>query len=58
MRGIFFEEDHARAAALVLVQADFSAEVVRERLAGEDADEDSDDDLTSSASDAADDLQH
>ena len=31
MRGIFFEEDHARAAALVLVQAGFSAEVVRER---------------------------
>ena len=40
MRGIFFEEDHARAAALVLVQAGFSAEVVRERLAGEDDDED------------------
>ncbi|WP_370291066.1 hypothetical protein [Nocardioides sp.] len=40
MRGIFFEEDHARAAALALVQAGFAAEVVRERLAGEDDDED------------------
>ncbi len=40
MRGIFFGEDDARAAALVLVRGGFSAEVVREPLAGEDDDED------------------
>jgi hypothetical protein len=40
MRGIFFEEDDARAAALALVRGGFAAEVVRERLAGEDDDED------------------
>jgi hypothetical protein len=40
MRGIFFDEDDARAAASVLVRGGFSAEVVRERLAGEDDDED------------------
>lgn len=40
MRGIFFDEDDARAAALVLVRGGFAAEVVRERLAGEDDDED------------------
>ncbi|GAA3668057.1 hypothetical protein GCM10022237_29940 [Nocardioides ginsengisoli] len=40
MRGIFFEEDDARAAALALVGGGFAAEVVRERLAGEDDDED------------------
>jgi len=40
MRGIFFDEDDARAAALVLVRGGFSAEVLRERLAGEDDDED------------------
>jgi len=40
MRGIFFDEDDARAAALALVRGGFTAEVVRERLAGEDDDED------------------
>lgn len=39
MRGIFFEEDHARSAALVLTRGGYAAEVVRERLAGEDDDE-------------------
>ena len=40
MRGIFFEEEQARAAALSLVRGGYQAEVVRERLAGEDDDED------------------
>ena len=40
MRGIFFDEDEARIAAASLVRGGFSAEVVRERLAGEDDDED------------------
>jgi hypothetical protein len=40
MRGIFFDEDEARTAAASLVRGGFSAEVVRERLAGEDDDED------------------
>jgi hypothetical protein len=40
VRGIFFDEDDARAAALVLVRGGYFAEVVRERLAGEDDDED------------------
>ena len=40
MRGIFFDEEHARSAALALVRGGFAAEVVRERLAGEDDDED------------------
>ena len=40
MRGIFFEEDDARAAASALVRGGFQAEVVRERLAGEDDDDD------------------
>ena len=40
MRGIFFDEEHARAAALVLTRGGYAAEVVRERLAGEDDDED------------------
>lgn len=40
MRGIFFDEDDARAAAAVLVRGGFRADVVRERLAGEDDDED------------------
>ncbi|PWN02289.1 hypothetical protein DJ010_14340 [Nocardioides silvaticus] len=40
MRGIFFDEDDARAAALVLARGGFEATVVRERLAGEDDDED------------------
>ena len=38
-RGIFFEEDHARAAARQLEADGFDAQVVRERLAGEDDDE-------------------
>lgn len=40
VRGIFFDEDHARAAALVLTRGGYQATVVRERLAGEDDDED------------------
>lgn len=40
VRGIFFEEDDARAAALVLTRGGFEATVTRERLAGEDDDED------------------
>jgi len=40
VRGIFFDEDDARAAALVLARGGFTATVVREPLAGEDDDED------------------
>ena len=40
VRGIFFAEDDARAAALALVRGGYAAVVVRERLAGEDDDED------------------
>ncbi len=40
MRGIFFEEDHARAVVSRLVNDGYDAEVRRERLAGEDDDED------------------
>jgi hypothetical protein len=40
VRGIFFDEDEARAAAAALVADGYSAEVSRERLAGEDDDED------------------
>ena len=40
MRGIFFEEDDARAAAAILARGGFRAEVLRERLHGEDDDED------------------
>ena len=40
MRGIFFEEEHARLAASALARGGYRAEVVRERLAGEDDDED------------------
>ena len=40
MRGIFFDEEHARSAALSLVRAGYQAEVVRERLSGEDDEED------------------
>ena len=39
MRGIFFDEDHARAAADRLRADGFTARVDRERLAGEDDDE-------------------
>ena len=39
-RGIFFEEEHARAAVAALVGDGHEAELVRERLAGEDDDED------------------
>ena len=39
-RGIFFDEDDARAAALALVRGGYEATVTRERLAGEDDDED------------------
>lgn len=40
MRGIFFEEDHARAAVSRLRADGYDARVVRERLSGEDDDED------------------
>jgi hypothetical protein len=40
VRGIFFDEGDARAAALALTKGGFEATVVRERLAGEDDDED------------------
>jgi hypothetical protein len=39
-RGIFFDEDDARAVAAQLLAQGFEARVVRERLAGEDDDED------------------
>ena len=40
MRGIFFDEEHARAAAARLAADGWQAGVQRERLAGEDDDED------------------
>ena len=40
VRAVFFDEDDAREAGLRLVADGFAAEVVRERLAGEDDDED------------------
>jgi mutator protein MutT len=40
VRGIFFEEDDARAVVARLTGAGFDAAVVRERLSGEDDDED------------------
>ncbi|HEU4811365.1 MAG TPA: hypothetical protein VFT00_04430 [Nocardioides sp.] len=40
MRGIFFDEDDARAVAARLVGDGYDASVTRERLAGEDDDED------------------
>lgn len=40
MRGIFFDEDDARAVERRLTSDGYTAEVVRERLAGEDDDED------------------
>ena len=39
-RAVFFDEDDARAVSLRLTADGFAAEVVRERLAGEDDDED------------------
>ncbi|MEJ7794969.1 MAG: hypothetical protein WKF50_05400 [Nocardioides sp.] len=39
MRGIFFDEDDARAAAVRLLGDGYPAEVLRERLSGEDDDE-------------------
>ena len=40
MRGIFFDEDDARAVVARLVRGGYDASVTRERLAGEDDDED------------------
>ena len=40
MRGIFFDEDHARAVVARLVADGYDARAERERLAGEDDDED------------------
>ena len=40
MRGIFFDEDDARAVVARLVAGGYDARVERERLAGEDDDED------------------
>ncbi len=40
MRGIFFDEDDARAVVARLVSSGFDASLARERLAGEDDDED------------------
>ena len=40
MRGIFFDEDDARAVVARLVNGGYAASVARERLAGEDDDED------------------
>lgn len=40
MRGIFFDEDDARAAVARLVADGYDARAERERLAGEDDDED------------------
>ena len=40
MRGIFFDEDHARAVVERLLREGYAAELTREKLAGEDDDED------------------
>ena len=40
MRGIFFDEDDARAAVARLIADGYDAKLARERLAGEDDDED------------------
>lgn len=40
VRGIFFDEDDARAAVARLVADGYAARIERERLAGEDDDED------------------
>ncbi|MET0998692.1 MAG: (deoxy)nucleoside triphosphate pyrophosphohydrolase, partial [Marmoricola sp.] len=39
-RGVFFDEEHARAAAARLAQDGFEATCRRQRFAGEDDDED------------------
>jgi hypothetical protein len=40
VRGIFFDEEHARTVVARLVRDGYAAELSRERLAGEDDDED------------------
>ena len=40
MRGIFFDEEHARTVVARLVRDGYAADLARERLAGEDDDED------------------
>jgi hypothetical protein len=40
VRGIFFDEDDARAVVARLISDGFDAEIDRDRLAGEDDDED------------------
>ncbi|MCW2849788.1 MAG: hypothetical protein JWR90_3762 [Marmoricola sp.] len=40
MRGVFFDEGHARAAVTRLLRSGFEASAERERFAGEDDDED------------------
>ena len=40
MRGVFFDEDHARTAASRLLRDGFEATYEREHFAGEDDDED------------------
>ncbi|WP_205471301.1 hypothetical protein [Nocardioides sp. SYSU D00038] len=40
MRGVFFDEDAARAVAAELAAGGWEARVTRERLAGEDDDDD------------------
>jgi hypothetical protein len=40
VRGIFFDEDHARTVVARLVRDGYDAHLARERLAGEDDDED------------------
>jgi hypothetical protein len=40
MRGVFFDEDHARAVVSRLLRDGFEASCERERFAGEDDDED------------------
>ncbi len=40
MRGVFFNEDHARAVVARLLRSGFDATCVREPFAGEDDDED------------------
>jgi hypothetical protein len=40
MRGVFFDEDHARAAVARLARDGFDASCARQQFAGEDDDED------------------